>query len=107
MSGDSPDTPVLKSLNSAMRCSLLSNAEGKILIAHDQEISSEIQWIEYDPQDGQLCLIHENGHLQELGLKLDNKMKENLLQSREVTMVLIQNKEVLSRQTVMIVIRDY
>jgi len=107
MSNDPEDTPVLKPLNEEMRCSLLSNTEGKVMIAHDKEIASEIQWIEYDPESDHFHLIHEDGLLQELGLHFDKKTKDNVLNSREVVLVLVKDKTLISQRTAMIVIKEY
>ena len=98
--------PVLKDLKTEMRCGMFTNAKGEVLIVHDQEIASPIQWIEYDEADDSFSLIHENGHIQPLGLKLDHKMKENLLHGSEVTLARLVDKKIKSSQTVLFLFKS-
>lgn len=98
--------PVLKDLKTEMRCGMFTNAEGEILIVHDQEITSPIQWIEYDEVDDSFSLIHENGHIQPLGLQLNQKMKANLLHASEVTLAHLADKKIKSSQTVVFLVKS-
>lgn len=104
---DTLDNPVNEPLNTEMRCGILTNANGDILILHDHDISAPVQWIEYDCEDNQLFLILENGKLQDLGLHLDDKMKGNLVQGLEVTLAKVADKKIQSSQKTTIVIKDY
>ena len=77
------------------------------MIAHDRELTSTIQWIEYDPESDDFSLIHEDGNLQALGIEFDEKTKDNLLKSQEVVLLLVRNKEVVSKKTAIILIKEY
>ena len=97
----------LPDLNKEMKCGVLSNTRGQILIIYDQDITSTIQWIEYDPADVKFTLIHEDGETQEIGVPIDSKMKYNLLNGQEVTLVQMSDKEIKSTQIVVLVIKEY
>ena len=89
-----------------MRCGMFTNAKGEILIVHDKEIASPIQWIEYYEADDIFSLIHENGHIQPLGLKLDHKMKENLLHGSKVTLAHLVDNKIKFSQTVVFLFKS-
>ena len=102
---DIPQSPVLQDLNAEMRCGIFSNAKGQIMIIHDQELVSPIQWIEYYEAEDSFSLIHEDGHIQPLGLQLDQKMKANLKHGTEVTLACLFDKKIRSSQTVVFLIK--
>ena len=101
------DFPIAEPLNTAMRCGIFTNANGEILIIHDQEINKPVQWVEYHKKDNQMLIIHEDGQSQDLGLKIDKKMQDNLLHGMEVNFSYLKDKEVKSVQKVVLVIQDY
>lgn len=90
-----------------MRCGLFTNAKGEILIIHDQEIGSPVQWIEYHKKDNQMFLIHENGVSQDLGILIDPKMQGNLLHGMNVVLSYLKDKKIVSSQKVSLLIQDY
>lgn len=106
MNDSNSSEPILKDLNTEMRCGMFTNEKGEILIVHDQEIASPIQWIEYDEADYSFSLIHENGYIQPLGLKLDNKMKANLTHGSKVTLSYLVDNKVKSSQTVVFLVKS-
>lgn len=94
-------------LNSAMRCGILSNENGEILIIHDQPIRSRIQWIEYNPHEESFSLVHQDGAIQDLGLKFDAKMKENLKHGVEVILAHVVSGEFKRTYKTTLVIQSY
>lgn len=104
---DNIDSPVLKSLNSEMRCGILSNAQGDIIIIHDKEITSDIQWIEYNTSDLSFSLVGRGGIQQDLGLKFDIKMQSNIEQARHVTLIHMTDDDNHKQQKVNLVIQTY
>ena len=90
-----------------MRCSIVSNPSGEIVIFHDQDIRSDIQWIEFNPSEDQLYLIHEDGLSQNLGVELTAQMKKNLSHGIEVNLVRMVDDKPGSATKVTIVIQDY
>jgi len=92
--------PLLDSLDSAMRCAILTNPKGEVTILHDQSLSGDIEWIEYDEVEDTFSLIYEQGRIQPLGLSIEAKMKENLIKAQSVTLLHIKDKQAMSSQDV-------
>lgn len=95
------------SLEQEMRCSILSNANGDIVILHDQPLTSEIQWIEFNTKSLQLNLVHEDGTNQNLGITIEPKMAQNLKNGTEVQLALLQEDGFQSVYKTTIIIQDY
>ncbi|MFP4098682.1 MAG: hypothetical protein ACLFP8_08640 [Alphaproteobacteria bacterium] len=97
----------LSPMNSTMRCGIFTNGIGEILIIYDQQIPDQIQWVEYDAHDNTLIIVHEEGQAQELGIAVDEKMRNNLLNATEVGFSCVQDKQIKSFHKVNIIIKDY
>jgi len=93
-------------LNSEMRCGILSNSNGEIMIIHDQPMSSEIQWVEYDYVEDIFSLVHEDGSTQNLGFEFDKTMKDNLKHGSEVILAYVQNGQIKKAYKTNIVIQS-
>ncbi len=98
---------VVRSLSSEMRCFILSDPKGTIVIVHDKDIRSELQWVEYDAQDHSLSLIHEEGQVQDLGIKLNETMRANILHGMDIKLVKLENKVLYPEQSTILIIKDY
>ncbi|NCO03052.1 MAG: hypothetical protein GW903_02535 [Alphaproteobacteria bacterium] len=90
-----------------MRCSILSNPKGDILILHDKLIRSDIQWVEFNTHDLKLSLIHKDGMPQDLGIDIDPVMAMNIKQGNKVQFALLQDKKIVDVKNSTIVIQDY
>lgn len=105
MSDYSSDFPVLSNLNDTMRCGILTNSRGDILILHDMPLSDPVDYIEYDPQDEKFTLIFEDGKTQDIGIDIDEKMAIDLSHGLQVTLGYFSEKKIQSAQTVTFLIR--
>lgn len=94
-------------LDQEMRCSILSNANGDIVILYDQPLLSEIQWIEFNTTNLQLNLVHKDGTNQNLGIVIEPKMASNLKNGTEVQLALLQDDGFKSVYKTTLVIQDY
>ncbi len=94
-------------LNSQMRCGIVTNLKGDILIVHDLEIKSEIQWVEFDEVEQKLFLIHEDGMPQDLGIQLDSKMRCNIAQGTSVMITQVVDSQIIAFQETTIIIKNY
>ena len=94
-------------LTTEMRCGIISNKKGEIVIIHDQPIVSKIQWIEYDPNKSDFSLVHEDGTIQNLGLPFDDKMTKNLKHGAEVILAYVVNGEFKRTYKTTLVTQDY
>lgn len=94
-------------LNTETRCCILSDPHGKIIIVHDKEIRSELQWVEYDRQEHTLNLIHEEGQIQDLGIRLNEAMRKNISHGSEITLVKLESGKLHEERKLVLVIKDY
>lgn len=106
MSDQTPESPILDKLNSTMRCAILTNSKGEILIIHDKNLDGVVDYIEYDPTEQSFSLIFDDGRMQDLGLEFDEKIKKNLLHGAEVNLVYMESKVIQSSQKTVFLIRE-
>ena len=94
-------------LKDEMRCSLLSNDNGDIMIVHDKPLKSQIQWVEFNPNDVTLFLVYEDGTNQRLGIKIPQDMIEDIKKGTSIKINQIENKTIKTTQETSIIIQDY
>lgn len=107
MTSEGSHNSVFSPLYAEMRCCIISDPSGQIAIIHDKDIKSELQWVEYDPKDNKLFLIHSEGQVQDLGIYPEEAMKRNLAHGTEVRLLKFEDKQFRSEQTVVLLIKDY
>ena len=100
------ENPILEPLNQKMSCGVFSNAKGNILIIHNQDLHSPVEWIEFHVHENTFSLILENGRIQDLGLRIDDKMRNNILRSQEVALAKIENNEIHDTQKVTFIVQN-
>lgn len=94
-------------LKDEMRCSILSNDDGDILILHDKPLKSDIQWVEFNAHDLTLSLVYEDGTNQNLGVSLPQDMVSDIKKGTIVKLSYLENKAIHSSQETTIIIQDY
>lgn len=94
-------------LHEEMRCSILSNPKGDILVLHDKLIRSDIQWVEFNVKDLSFSIIHKDGMPQDLGIEIEPVMAMNIKQGTKVQFALLQDKKIVDVKNTTIVIQDY
>ncbi len=104
---DTIENPVLTPLYPKIKCGAFTNKQGDILIAHDVPLPSRILWVEYDVPDDSFTLVHREGRIQDLGIDMTDKMRENLEHGKIVQIAHLVEKKIKSAQKVTLVIRDY
>ncbi|MGH1402879.1 MAG: hypothetical protein ACRBDL_01410 [Alphaproteobacteria bacterium] len=104
---DTIENPVLDPLYPNIKCGAFTNKQGDILIAHDVPLPSRVLWVEYDQTDDSFSLIHRLGRIQDLGIKMTEKMRENLEHGKLVQIAHLEEKKVRTAQKVTLVIRNY
>jgi len=100
------ENPLLDSLKNSMRCGILTKPDGDITIIHDQPLSGGIEWVEYDEGEDAFSLIYERGRIQPLGLSMDKKAKNNLMNAQNVILVHIEDKQTMSSQKVHFIYKE-
>lgn len=98
---------MLQKLSDQTRCCTFSNPNGDVLILHEGELQSEIQWIEYDVSTNDFNLIHEEGSIQNLGTDINSQMTENLLKCEQVILICVIDQKPVSEQIVPMVVKRY
>lgn len=96
---------VTQSLKKSMKCGIFTNKEEQILLVHREEIIEPVIWVEYDKNNNTLTLVYEDGGTQDLGLDINKGMKDHLAQGKNVTLALLIDKEIVSRQETALVIK--
>lgn len=104
---DTIENPVLAPLYPKIKCGAFTNKKGEILIAHDVPLPSAILWVEYDVPDDSFTLVHREGRIQDLGIKMTDKMRQNLKHGKLVQIAHLIDKKVKSAQKVTLVMRNY
>ena len=98
---------LLPALTQEMRSCIITNSQGDIVIMHEKGTQSDVQWVEYDVSVNTLSIIHAEGRLQDLGIKIDKAMQENLLHAREVVLIKAKKGKLLSHQKAVLVNKTY
>lgn len=93
-------------LSRLMRCGILTNAQGQIVIVHDKEIISSVQWVEYDAANDTIMIIYADGSAQDLGVKIDDKTRANLVKAKDAIFSLVKDKKAHSAFKVAFIIHN-
>lgn len=75
---------VLSPLTEDMAVDLVVNEEGQVWILHDKPLSGLLKWVEYDAGSAVLNLVFQDGVMQDIGLKVNEKTDECLKKGRNV-----------------------
>lgn len=94
-------------LNQVMRCSILSNVHGDIVILHGQAFMSEISWVEFNKIENAFMIVYEDGEMQNLGIPIEPQMAENIAQGTIVQFVLMVDDKMTTVTKTSVVIQDY
>lgn len=101
------DNYILDHLQNEMKCALLTNSDGQILIIHDQELIDNVAWIELDNVcSDELTLVFDNGKMQGLGINLSKQENINLIHGQEITLALLEDKQIVNTKTVVFINRN-
>ena len=94
-------------LNAEMRCAILTNKSGEVVILQSAPLDKGIEWAEFHAFQNDLTLVSENGSTQHLGIDINAAMKNNLLNATQITLAHIDNDTIKSRMSVNLIISDH
>lgn len=94
-------------LSTEMRCSLVSNKHGDIVLLHENPLHDEVDWIEFHPSQSSLTIIYTDGITQEFGHPVEAGMAQNIQHGTMVQVTLIQEKIIKQIQKTTFLIQDY
>lgn len=97
------DSPLMEQ----MRCTLLTNDHGDVIVLHDQPLKSEVQWVEFNEEELSFTIVYEDGNIQPLGIQIALKFGKHISKSTKVQFALVKDKKTVAVQKVSIVIQDY
>ena len=89
-----------------MKCGILTNSKGDLLIVYDQGTPANIEWVEFHKDTGDLCIIYDSGQSQSLGLPLDAKTLSNIAHGMDVALVQIDDQKVVSSLKTTLIIHE-
>lgn len=95
-----------QSAASQMKIDVAVNAEGNVLVLHDQPFPDYLEWIEFDVDTGVLTFITAEGKLQDLGMIIHAPMNKHLTRAKNVCTVCIRDGEVRDLGIVPLLVRS-
>jgi hypothetical protein len=96
-----------KKLSTRMKCAILTNDHGEIVILHSDKITDDIEWVEFHSFENDLTIVYDTGHTQHLGIDINSAIKDNLLKAKEITLAHIDEKTIKTRISVNLIISDH
>lgn len=104
---DGFDIPLWKaSAASQMKIDVAVNAEGKVLVLHDQYFPDYLEWIEFDATTGQMDFITAGGKIQGLGMIIHAPMSKYVSKASEVCTICLRYNEVRDMGVLPLVVRN-
>ena len=100
------DAPI-NTLSEVMRCGVFTNAQGKVFVVHDRDITLPVDWVEYDEHKKKVSFVLEGGVMQDLGIEINNQTHSNILGSEEITIAKLNDGEFSAVQTASLIVKDY
>lgn len=92
---DGSDVPVWKgSAASRMKIDVAVNAEGKVVVLHEQAFPDYVEWVEFDAQTGEMTFVTAGGKLQDLGMIIHPPMSKHVARAHEVCTICVRNNEI-------------
>lgn len=83
--------PVMPDMRQAMDVDLVVNAEGRVYIFYDGEISEETEYVLYSIDDSTLNLVSHNGRIQDIGMKVHKPMRQYMRKADYIYMIAMRD----------------
>lgn len=93
-------------LSEQMRCAILTNSIGNIMVIHDQPLNSPVQWLELDTISNKLFLVYEDGDMQDFGYKIEADVLNNIRTGQNVDLAYFSEGEIKSKVQTSFIFRD-
>lgn len=91
---------------SKMKIDVAVNAEGKVLVLHDQAFPDYLEWIEFDALTGEMTFITADGKLQDLGMIIHPPMSQHVARAHQVCTICMRDNEVRDMGLVALTVRN-
>lgn len=101
------DIPVWQgSAASKMKIDVAVNAEGKVIVLHDQHFPDYLEWVEFDAATGQMDFITAGGKIQDLGMIIHAPMNKHVAKAQEVCTMCLRGEEVRDMGLLPLIVRN-
>lgn len=97
----------LQPLSAQMKCGLLATPKGDILILHEKRLPYDLEWVECSVDNKMVYLIDELGNMHDLGVEINDSMIKNLSSGIEITLMQLNEDEIVKVQKVSLIIQNY
>jgi hypothetical protein len=89
-----------------MKIDVTVNAEGHVMVLHEQPFPDYLEWIEFDPANGEMVFITAQGKMQNLGMIIHAPMNKYVARARNICTVCIRDGVVRDLGIVPLLVRD-
>lgn len=104
---DGSDIPVWRgSAASKMKIDVAVNAEGQVVVLHDQHFPDYLEWIEFDVTTGEMSFITAGGKIQDLGMIIHAPMNKFLAKALEVCTICVRGDNVRDMGFLPLIVRN-
>tara|TARA_B100001989_G_C24535243_1_gene463938 strand:+ start:717 stop:1055 length:339 start_codon:yes stop_codon:yes gene_type:complete len=101
------EKPVLDNLGKISKMTLAVSETGQVYIFHEKPFPEPINWVEFDPEIAQMHLVSQNGRLQDLGIKVEPELNEQIKSCQKIYVVRIENGKEQEIFEMPLLIRQY
>lgn len=95
-----------ENLSEKMRCAILTNSTGNIMVIHDQPLHSTVQWLELDTINNKLFLVYEDGDMQDFGYPIEADVLKNIKAGQSVELAYFTEGKIESKTQTSFIFRD-
>ncbi len=89
-----------------MKIDITVNAEGHVMVLHDQPFPDYLEWIEFDTDKGEMTFITPEGKMQNLGMIIHAPMNKYVARARNICTVCIRDGVVRDLGIVPLLVRS-
>jgi hypothetical protein len=79
-----------------METYLMRGPDDQIYILHDTPFSKALSWVEYNPQNGKIAFVMDDGEIRDFGIPVDKKFTVMLSAQKMIAVALIENGKYVS-----------
>ncbi len=89
-----------------MKIDITVNAQGHVMVLHDEPFPDYLEWIEFDALTGEMTFITAEGKLQDLGMIIHQPMAKFVAMAVEVNTICIRNNEICDMGVLPMTVRN-
>ncbi len=86
---------LLQSMQSVMNADIALDETGNIRLFHDKPLSDRLEYVEFNFDTGQLCLVLRWGKIQPFGEEVPKKYHNNFKEKENIYVILGQDSKII------------